>query len=332
MKLNYNLPIALIGTSFALVQSQQAIALSPLKIDDIAQKVTVLIESDSRGYGSGVIINKKGNTYTILTSAHVVDEEITQYRIVTHDKQVHAVESKTIKQLPGVDLAIFQFTSKKNYKVATLGDSDSIQRNQQIFIAGFPKKTAVVSRQIYHFVQGQVIANATKEEPISDEGYGLVYDNATLPGMSGGPIFNQQGEVIGIHGKGERFNYERSRVDLRVAIVKSGRNLGIPIKTYLQLASQAKTMHTASLPRTNRPKLEYQPQSINPPIKRSSIPLSTTSTLITPTTNYLVNKLFSEKATDIFEVNCVSLSNCASTLHNSKFYRPVKFLHQTQNK
>jgi tetratricopeptide (TPR) repeat protein len=59
-----------------------------------------------------------------------------------------------------------------------------------------------------------------------DQGYSLVYSNFTRRGMSGGPILDEKGELIGIHGKGDKD-----------AGIKIGRNLGIPFKQLLTVAS-----------------------------------------------------------------------------------------------
>ncbi|OCQ97929.1 hypothetical protein BCD67_02005 [Oscillatoriales cyanobacterium USR001] len=55
------------------------------------------------------------------------------------------------------------------------------------------------------------------------DGYALIYNNITQPGMSGGPVLNEEGQVIGIHGQGDQRNG-----------IKSGLNLAIPIKRFLE--------------------------------------------------------------------------------------------------
>ena len=66
--------------------------------------------------------------------------------------------------------------------------------------AGFPLATTAITASIYNFTEGKVTANANR--PLAG-GYSLVYSNNTLPGMSGGPVFNDAGETIAIHGKGD---------------------------------------------------------------------------------------------------------------------------------
>jgi tetratricopeptide (TPR) repeat protein len=92
-------------------------------------------------------------------------------------------------------------------------------------VAGFPAKTSVVNAYLYRFKEGKITANANIA---LDDGYALVYSNNTAKGMSGGPVLNEAGEVIGVHGKAETVGQED-------VIVPTGDNLGIPIKTFLTI-------------------------------------------------------------------------------------------------
>ena len=58
------------------------------------------------------------------------------------------------------------------------------------------------------------------------DGYAFVYDIGGFPGMSGGAILDEQGKLVGIHGRAT------TRPDTNAVYV-----LGIPLKTYLSLAS-----------------------------------------------------------------------------------------------
>jgi len=245
--MNYNhllLPL-LIGTSTTLIQPQSATAQSSPLIAKQAKQITVLIDSNN-SKGSGVIINKSGNNYTVLTAGHVVGRQ-DKYEIITNDNQRHAV--KSVKKLPNVDLAVVNFTNNnsnnQNYTPAKIGNSDSSSEGTTVYVAGFPKPTAAISESIYTFLDGRISANAAK--PLR-EGYALVYTIDTLPGMSGGPVLNQRGELIGIHGRGDTTqNYQISEANPNI-IIKTGFNLGIPINTFKQLYAFKDTN-----PRINKP-------------------------------------------------------------------------------
>jgi hypothetical protein len=73
MKYNHLLVAALIGTSIVAIQAPFALALSPREVNQIAKEITVRIINSSnlsKG-GSGVIIKRSNNTYTLLTAYHV---------------------------------------------------------------------------------------------------------------------------------------------------------------------------------------------------------------------------------------------------------------------
>jgi hypothetical protein len=71
-----------IGLNCLFIQS--AMALSAVEVGRIAKSVTVSIDSNN-SVGSGVVIKKDGNTYTVLTAAHVVRNRQQEFKITTPD-------------------------------------------------------------------------------------------------------------------------------------------------------------------------------------------------------------------------------------------------------
>lgn len=65
------------------------------KVDEIAQQITVSINSKNNGNGSGVIVASEGNTYYILTAAHVVKNP-DEYTLVAPDGQSYPVAATTM--------------------------------------------------------------------------------------------------------------------------------------------------------------------------------------------------------------------------------------------
>ena len=233
----YNkIPIALLGTvaTIVIAQPTAVFAISADEVGKIAKSITVLI--DSKSPGSGIIIKRNGNTYTVLTARHVFKDTQAKYEIVTPDDKRYLLNYSSVKKLPNIDLAVVEFTSTQTYSVAKIGDSDSATEGKAAYVAGFPKTSAAINSSIYNFTDGRITANASR--PLED-GYALVYSNNTLPGMSGGPVLNENGEVVGIHGRADTRAAESSSINQNIQIAKTGFNLGIPINTSLRLLASS---------------------------------------------------------------------------------------------
>ncbi|MFM6815917.1 MAG: trypsin-like peptidase domain-containing protein [Dolichospermum sp.] len=199
MRLINGLAATVIGVTVILVQPQNTAALDGGEINNIAKQITVKIDSqnlDSQNQGTGIIVNKAGNRYTVLTNHHVVREQ-GKYILITPDGKKYNFNSSDIKKLPDLDLAVVEFTSNDNYTVATLGDSDKLTESTPIYNAGWSVNDSRCLKGCYRFYNG--IINGISPNP--QEGYALIMSNNTLPGMSGGPILNAQGELVGINGQ-----------------------------------------------------------------------------------------------------------------------------------
>lgn len=104
-----------------------------------AQAITVKVFS-KEFLGSGILIHRQGQVYTIVTNAHVLRAGNPPYQIQTPDQRLYqAMEMLPIKSLQGNDLAILQFRSIGTiYTQATVEDSSTLKVGDQVFAAGFP--------------------------------------------------------------------------------------------------------------------------------------------------------------------------------------------------
>ncbi len=209
-------------------------------VDDIAQQITIRIKSANSGSGSGVIVGKQGSTYVVLTAEHVVPKP-DEYTILTPDGQTYPLKAQPVK-LEGVDLAVLQFSSPKSYQVATLANYYiSPEARPLAFVSGFPGTGETVTRQLGIGTVFPSSSNlfAAQSAYSMASGRELVYTSFSQPGMSGGPVLDQQGRVIGIHNASET-KLDSDEVSGEVFPVYLGRSLGVPINTFLGRTAQVK--------------------------------------------------------------------------------------------
>jgi serine protease Do len=122
-------------------------ALTGEEVYKISHEVTVLISIGDKPSGSGVIVAKSDKTYYVLTANHVVDSEA-DFRVVTPDQKTYKVDYSKVKHLPGADLAVLEFTSEKEYKIAKLANSDNVKEGTSVFVSGWPKADAGIPQVI----------------------------------------------------------------------------------------------------------------------------------------------------------------------------------------
>jgi tetratricopeptide (TPR) repeat protein len=217
--------LVILGTTIGIVQSV-AVAKTPVEINHTAKAITVTIVGENQG--SGVIIQQQGNLYTVLTASHVLKSG--QYLVTTPDDLQYKIVANSIRKAgQGIDLAIFKFQAGANYPTAKLGNSSLLAGGNDIYVAGFPGATRTITESVFVFRKGEVSANSSK---IFEGGYSLIYSNDTLPGMSGGPVLNSEGELVAIHGRGDREQSNSGELG-----TKTGFNLGIPIERFRSIAN-----------------------------------------------------------------------------------------------
>ena len=214
MNFTRSLSAILVGAAVVLLKPQVVLSLTPVEVNNIAQTVTVRIDGD--GVGSGVIFERKGETYFVLTNRHVVSRD-GRYEIHTQDGGKYPVYYS--KELPGLDLAVLQFNSNKSYPIANLGNSDQIREGMTVYVVGWADRLPGIDERSYQFTNGSI--RSRLKNP--DEGYALVYNNEAIPGMSGGPVLDENGRLVGINGRATQPE-EKTGTVLR---------LGIPINTFL---------------------------------------------------------------------------------------------------
>lgn len=223
-----------------------------LPVAEIARLVTVRIFTQF-GAGSGVIIAHQGQTYTVMTCEHVVaDSQSDRYTVLTADAVTHPAHRKSIKD-QGADLAIVEFESRIPYTVAALGDSDTLSTGERVYASGFPnyqfldqndvEDTRDWGTRAFRFTKGEFSLLLPRS---LSAGYRLGYTNEVEQGMSGGPVLDESGQVIGING---RLKYPLQGIDVftfadgtkpstKLFQQMEALSWAIPITTFRQIAKE----------------------------------------------------------------------------------------------
>jgi serine protease Do len=142
-----------------------------------------------RGIGSGFIISADGY---ILTNAHVVSNA-SKITVKLTDRR--EFEGKVIGVDERTDVAVIKILAKANLPVVRLGDSSRLRPGQWVLAIGSP----------FGFENSVTagVVSATARSNVGEGGNGYVpfiqSDVAVNPGNSGGPLFNLDGEVVGIN-------------------------------------------------------------------------------------------------------------------------------------
>jgi serine protease Do len=178
-------------------------AVAAQNLDDIFRRVSpsvVVVRSKGRDVsaggvtrfnetGSGVLISDSGR---VMTAAHVVNgmDEITVEGVAGE-----VVRAKIISSDAAADISLLQLERvTAAMRVASLGNSDSVQVGQQVLVIGAPYGLA------YSMSAGWISARwpantIFRDMPLAE----FFQTTATInTGNSGGPLFNTAGEVIGI--------------------------------------------------------------------------------------------------------------------------------------
>ncbi len=140
----------------------------------------------SSSLGSGFVIDASG---IVVTNNHVISDA-DEIMVIFNDGR--KLKAEIIGKDPKVDLAVLRVKPDKPLVAVKFGDSDVEKIGDWVMAIGNP-----------FGLGGSVSAGiiSAKNRDISDQSYGqyLQTDAAINKGNSGGPLFNMEGEVIGIN-------------------------------------------------------------------------------------------------------------------------------------
>ena len=244
------------STSLASVSDRKTSA----QIDSIAHEITVKV-LDRDFLGSGFIVKRSRNKYIVITNQHVLRAGESPYNIETSDGKIYpAVVADVDVSDRQYDLAILEFEADAIYPTATIGNSLYLEVGEPVFAAGFPygelETEELATSALFRQSKDNSLELALKRGRVVivldralEEGYQIGYTNDVRKGMSGGPLLNSQGEVIGVNGKHAYPLWESPEIyqdgsqpcpALQDLITRS--SLAIPIEKSIELSPQLKSL------------------------------------------------------------------------------------------
>jgi serine protease Do len=153
--------------------------------------------------GSGVIISEDGY---VLTAGHVSGKPGQVCDVILADGKI--VKGKTLGQNTAIDSGMVKITTPGKYPYVDMGQSKGLQKGQWTVAVGHPRGYIPERSPVVRV--GRVIFSSNDV---------IRTDNALVGGDSGGPLFDTEGNVIGIH----------SRINLTMES-----NFHVPVETYRQ--------------------------------------------------------------------------------------------------
>ena len=170
---------------------RQCDAIHPPLIVDVVARVdasVVLIkakqESGRMFRGSGFIV--EGNK--VVTAAHVIRGAVSVNIVTTTGKEYQA---KTIYVSKEMDCGVLVLDVSRKLPFSQLGNSDKLRKGQRVFLMGTPHGR-------FNSVLAGIISGLDRLAlPLGDELL-IQTDAASNPGNSGGPLYNLQGQVVGV--------------------------------------------------------------------------------------------------------------------------------------
>ena len=143
-------------------------------------------ERQSSALGSGFIIDEKG---IVITNNHVIQDAEDIIVRVNGDKEYKA---KVIGADPLSDIAVLQLETKENFSPVKFGDSDKARIGDWVIAIGNPFGLGGT-------VTSGIISARNRSIGLSRYEDYIQTDASINSGNSGGPLFDMNGDVIGIN-------------------------------------------------------------------------------------------------------------------------------------
>ena len=176
----------------ALLQASGVLVFEQHLADKVEQVIpsVVHVRHSSGWQGSGVIISSTDSDGLILTARHVIETYGTYTVTLNDGRQYRSNEACVSKKY---DVGFIKINAE-NLPVSQIGNSADLRIGEQVFTIGSP-----LGYDNFNSVTLGILSAKERSGPV---GWGwtvmLQTDTSVYPGNSGSPLFNMQGDIVGI--------------------------------------------------------------------------------------------------------------------------------------
>lgn len=145
------------------------------------------IPQEKTAYGSAFFISKDGY---LLTNHHVV-EDASKVTIMLNDRR--EIDATVVGSDARTDVALLKVNGN-NFPALTTGNVDQLKVGQPVLAIGSPFG--------FDYSASAGIVSAKSRNMMGESSVPFIQTDVALnPGNSGGPLFNQQGQVVGVNSR-----------------------------------------------------------------------------------------------------------------------------------
>ena len=183
-------------------------------VKKITPPTVAVFARGGQGGGSGVVISADGYA---LTNFHVAQPAGDAMKCGLPDGTLY--DAVIVGIDPTGDVALIKLLGRDDFPHAELGDSDALRAGDWCLVAGNP---FVLANDFQPTITYGVVSGTHRYQypagTLLEYADCIQTDAAINPGNSGGPLFNSQGELVGINGRGSFEKRGRVNVGVGYAI------------------------------------------------------------------------------------------------------------------
>jgi S1-C subfamily serine protease len=183
-------------------------AIQEHKIQQQIRSISIKVLARGTTIGSGVLLDRHDRFYTVITNAHVIQSSSAPFQIQTPDGLIYGAALIDLPTRKKRDLSMLRFQSlDRIYNTAKLAGA-SPRIGDRVWSSGYPlTDVAPLSENLQHTDSQAAVKLSIADGRVTHilptaltGGYNIGSDNAVRKGMSGGPLIDRQGNLVGING------------------------------------------------------------------------------------------------------------------------------------